>query len=83
MNEPSPSRTANTFCDDVQRRIDFKKFLREQEIMKNRLEKNRSRSQCLYIDPTELSNNDDDDDYYDEMEEEEYYEDQVCDEIDK
>lgn len=76
-------QTTNSYSFDNQRRVDFKKYLRDQEILKAKMEKKHLRSMVENIDLASLAKNTGNNFIDDVFEEDDYVEDETYDECSK
>lgn len=76
-------QTTNSYSFDNQRRVDFKKYLRDQEILKAKMEKKYLRSMVENIDLASLAKNTGNNFIDDVFEEDDYVEEETYDECSK
>ncbi len=79
---PEPTQVEPSYTCDPQRRIDFKKYLQEQEILKAKMEKKNKRSMLQNVDIVSLTRKKEEDLFEDENMslEEDYFDDETDDE---
>lgn len=72
-------QTTNAYSFDNQRQVDFKKYLRDQEILKARMERRQSRSMVQNLDLASLTRNTDNNFEDDVFEDDDYVEEEIND----